>query len=133
MKKPLTAACLLALAGCLEVQPVPSSAVTVAPPSNPRGAALAYARQTFFDPYTVRDASISRPFVIPYGFSGTEQVWVVCIRANAKNRMGGYTGLQNTLIAFDGNSVDARRSGDDPGNACRSGVFEPFPELERLS
>ncbi len=133
MKKIIVAACLFGLAGCMEVQPVATSEVNVAPPSNPRAAALSYVRQTYFDPYSVRDASISQPFVLPYGLSGQSQAWVVCVRANAKNRLGGYAGLQETLIVFDGDTVNASRSMRDATSACRSAQYGPFPELEALS
>ena len=133
MKKTLAATCLVSLAGCMEVQPVATSEVNVAPPSNARAAALGYARQSFFDPYSVRDASISQPFVIPYGLAGQSQAWVVCVRANAKNRFGAYAGVQETLVVFDGDTVDATRSGRDVASACRSAQYGPFPELEALS
>lgn len=133
MKKILAATCLVSLAGCMEVQPVATSEVNVAPPSNARAAALGYARQSFFDPYSVRDASISQPFVIPYGLGGQSQAWVVCVRANAKNRMGAYAGMQESLIVFDGDAVDASRSGRDVASACRSAQYGPFPELEAVS
>lgn len=133
MKKILAATCLVSLAGCMEVQPVATSEVNVAPPSNARAAALGYARRSFFDPYSVRDASISQPFVIPYGLAGQSQAWVVCVRANAKNRLGAYAGLQETLIVFEGDTVDESRSMRDVTSACRSAQYGPFPELEALS
>lgn len=133
MKKILVTVCLVSLAGCMEVQPVATSEINVAPPSNARAAALGYARQSFFDPYSVRDASISQPFVIPYGLAGQSQAWVVCVRANAKNRLGAYAGLQETLVVFEGETVDTSRSGRDVASACRSAQYGPFPELEALS
>jgi hypothetical protein len=133
MKNVFATLCLLTLAGCMEVQPVATSAVNVAPPSNARAAALGYARQNFFDPFSVRDASISQPFVIPYGLGGQSQAWVVCVRANAKNRMGAYAGMQETLIVFSGDTVDVSRSGRDVASACRSAQYGPFAELEALS
>ena len=133
VKTAIAAICLFSLAGCMEVQSVATSEVNVAPPSNPRAAALGYARQSFFDPYSVRDASISQPFVIPYGLAGQSQAYVVCVRANAKNRLGAYAGLQETLIVFEGDAIDASRSGSDVASACRSAQYGPFPELEALS
>jgi len=133
MTKIVVAICLFGLAGCMEVQPVATSEVNVAPPNNPRAAALGYARQSFFDPYSVRDASISQPFVIPFGLSGQSQAWVVCVRANAKNRLGAYAGMQETLIVFEGDVIDASRSGSDVASACRSAQYGSFPELEALS
>lgn len=134
MKKALAAVCLVSLAGCMEVQPVATSEVNVAPPSNARAAALGYARQSFFDPYSVRDASISQPLQVRYGLMGQQMVWAVCISANARNRMGGYTGIQETVVAFAGDNVDTARSGSaGAGTACRGAVYSPFPELEALS
>lgn len=133
MKRIFASVCLISLAGCMDVQPVATGEVDIAPPSNPRPAALGYVRQSFFDPYSVRDASISQPFVLPYGLTGQSQSWVVCVRSNAKNRMGGYAGLQETLIVFNGDAVDVSRSMRDVTSACRNAQYSPFPELEALS
>jgi hypothetical protein len=122
------------LSGCVETGPATSVEPQTSPPANYRSLALSYARQSYVDPYSIRDASISQPLQVGYGLTGQQMVWVVCIRANARNRMGGYTGIQETVVAFSGNSVDASRSGGaGGGTACRGAVYEPFPELERLS
>ncbi|NCU19444.1 hypothetical protein EOM89_01615 [Candidatus Falkowbacteria bacterium] len=122
------------LAGCVETTGTQTAQPQTEPPTNYRSAVLDHARQTFFDPYTVRDASISQPLQVGYGLTGQQMVWVVCVRANARNRMGGYTGIQETVVAFRGNAVDPTRSGSaGGGTACRGAVYSAFPELERLS
>lgn len=114
--------------------PSTAAPATTSPPENYRQLALAYARQNFVDPFSVRDASISQPMQVGYGLTGSQMVWVTCIRANAKNRMGGYAGLQETVVAFSGDSLDVSRSGPaGSGTACREAIYSPFPELERLS
>lgn len=125
----------LSLAGCMEGGGPSTAAPTASsPPENYRQLALTYARQNFVDPFSVRDASISLPMQIGYGFTGSQMVWVTCIRANARNRMGGYAGLQETVVAFSENSLDLARSGPaGSGTACKAAVYSPFPELERLS
>ena len=136
-KTPLICAVVasLSLAGCMEgAGPSATAPATTSPPENYRQLALAYARQSFVDPFSVRDASISQPLQVGYGLTGSTMVWVTCIRANAKNRMGGYAGLQETVVAFSGDSLDLSRSGSAGGGlACREAVYSPFPELERLS
>jgi hypothetical protein len=74
-----------------------------------------------------------------------ETGWGVCVRANAKNRMGAYTGIRSTVFLIrDGRVVE---SGDDTPVAltekgvltvtpiyikehCENAAFEPFPEIE---
>jgi len=60
-----------------------------------------YVRDTFFDPYSIRDASISGVFnsVMQAGARS------VCIYVNAKNRMGAYTGRTYTSIRFNNSGV----------------------------
>src|SRR5690554_5255712 len=58
-------------------------------PADYREIVKAHVRATFFDPYSIRDAYISRPF--PGGTVINSNMesgmgWVVCLKANAKNR-----------------------------------------------
>jgi hypothetical protein len=127
--------CCLLLAGCLDAQTVPIAQINAAPPVGYREAAKGYITQAFVDPYSIRDAAISRPFPIRYGITGQDTVWFVCIRSNSKNRLGGYTGLTETPIAFIGNNVDPERSAYVRQhmavlNICRPAIYEPFPEVE---
>ena len=95
-------------------------------PQNYRQLAKDYVRTTFFDPYSMRDVQISTPH---NGRMFAQQGWVVCIAANAKNRMGGYTGLKKTaLLMRDGAVIDA----DEGAAACDSFDFAPWPEMENI-
>lgn len=87
---------------------------------------LANKNRLWKDPESIRDAGIGpveRPMIGGY--------WHVCVRANAKNSFGGYTGQQDMLIGlYDDGREPFVVSGNAPGvAACQKG-FEPFPELE---
>lgn len=108
-----------------------------------------YIRTSFVDPYSIRDAQITKPNKVGQltkkGTLTYETGWAVCVRANAKNRMGGYTGIKSTVFLIrDGRVVE---SGDDTPVAltekgvltitpwhirehCEGAEFEPFPEIE---
>lgn len=101
------------------------------PPSDYRQKVVARVRRTFFDPYTIRDASISQPLSASGVFDGVTFVphsgWMVCVRANAKNRMGAYIGLKETPVLF---KEDAVADLDLSPHHCAKAVYEPFPEIE---
>lgn len=130
----------VALAGCNTTgAPAPSEAGP--PPANYRAAAADYVKMSFNDPYSIRDATISEPLYRNGIFTGSNLVplrgWAVCIRANAKNRMGAYIGQSYTLLLFRGEQVDLSLSGPDTGpqviHHCKDAVMSPFPEIEAAS
>jgi hypothetical protein len=128
----------LFLAGCSTTSTPPADSNAGAPPTNYRAAAAAKAKQSFIDPYSVRDATISQPLYASAIFDGVtpfpRKGWIVCIRANAKNRLGGYTGQQYTLIAFKGDTADLVLSGPEYTGQleshCSPGTYSAFPEIE---
>lgn len=116
-------ACGLALSGC-------ASGERQEPlPANYRQLIADYARsQFYFDPYSLRDVSISTTIGTDVSLYGPVQT--VCVRANAKNRLGGYIGIKATQFSLrEGRVVGAFQ--DRYGIGCgRDTTFEPFPELE---
>lgn len=129
---------LIAIAGCSPTTMSPGpKAEAGPPPNNYRAASVAAAKETFFDPYSVRDASISQPLYASAVFDGVSMVarrgWIVCVKANAKNRMGGYTGIQETVMLFEGEAVATTLSGPDYAGQiidhCKTAIYSPFPEL----
>ena len=128
----------LVLSGCSTTS-TPMSSDAGPPPVNYKQAVADTVRSTFFDPYTIRDASISQPLYASAVFDGQTPIprsgWIVCLRANAKNKMGGYIGQQVTLMLFKGESVDLTISGPDyqgqVEDDCRTAVFAPFHEIEQ--
>jgi hypothetical protein len=113
-------------------------------PVNYRALIKAHKEDIFIDPDSVRDPSISGPklasgpYLSPAGFITP---WIVCIRANAKNRMGGYTGKKLTAALFYRGQFIETKGGpvhisqgvsiEDVGaHWCGDHKdFEPFPEL----
>lgn len=122
----------LMLAACNQTSgSVQQVAASEPPPASYREQVIARVKKSFFDPYSVRDASISQPFVQNAAFDGVTPIphsgWMVCIRANAKNRMGAYTGLTETGYMFKGGQIV---SADFKGHFCADAKYEPFPEIE---
>jgi hypothetical protein len=108
-------------------------------PANYRGLIAAHKSDIFKDPDSVRDASISAPkrgsgpYLSPNGFITP---WIACVRANAKNSFGGYTGKQLTAVIISRNAfVEAKGGpsqyyGDLGSMWCMDHQnYEPFPEL----
>jgi hypothetical protein len=109
--------------------PPAAQAATADLPANYRAVVAARVRETFFDPYSIRDASISAPIA---GQSFLGPVMTICVRANAKNRMGAYIGAKPTSFVFRGGQLTATDS-EYAGMTCASAVYEPFPEIEVAS
>jgi hypothetical protein len=58
-------------------------------------------------------------------------VGLVCASLNARNSIGGYTGIQTSIIYFkSGEAVNMLSNFDpDPNALCRYRQFESFPEI----
>lgn len=100
---------------------------TMAPiASNYKTQVLALQRASLFDPYSVRDAYISYPLAMTDG--NKKPFWLVCVKENAKNRFGAYTGEQAGGYSFDSNGITNTIT---YGSLCKANamVYEPFPEL----
>jgi len=114
------------LSGCATAT---NRTTSTAYPTDYRGMASAYLRSTLFDPYSVRDAQIAAPklkgsFVLTDPAEG----WTICVRMNAKNRMGAYTGQQETVLLIRGEKVVSSTEGPAP-YYCSDAQYEPFSEL----
>src|SRR5262245_41832513 len=99
MKRWTAGLACLAVAGCS----TPSIDAIGPAPVNYKAAVKDRAFRSFFDPQSIRDASISKPFhgrtVANYNWE-SGMGWVVCLKANTKTRFGAYTGLQETVYIF---------------------------------
>jgi len=91
----------------------------------------AYIRQNFYDPYSIRDAAIAPPVLMPgWMIPDVGKAWTVCIMANAKNRMGAYTGRHPTVFRFkSGEIIDSSREGG-ADYYCEKQPYEPFAEID---
>ncbi|MFT6535434.1 MAG: hypothetical protein ACJAQU_000326 [Loktanella salsilacus] len=84
------------------------------------------ARDLLLDPYSIRDAEISGVATFADGSQG------VCVKANARNAMGGYSGRQSMAINIR-NGVLVGHTDDSPLCARPDVTYQPFPELEALA
>lgn len=108
---------ILLLAGCNTT----SESETV-PPPDAKAAVLAHKNRLWKDADSIKGAAITAPYR-HLGF-----MWHVCVRANAKNAFGGYTGEKENLIGLydDGRPPEALYT-DPP--ICETKAHTQFPEL----
>ena len=86
--------------------PTPENAGAI--PTNYRELARQHLRSNLLDPYSARDVQIAPPKIGQVYVEGTlthATGWVVCYRANAKNRMGAYTGVKDAVLLIRENRV----------------------------
>ncbi|MEH2508660.1 hypothetical protein V1291_000014 [Nitrobacteraceae bacterium AZCC 1564] len=108
------------LGGCQTEQ---ASSPAIDPP-DARAAILASKGMLWKDPDSIKNASITAPRR-HMGF-----MWHVCVRANAKNSFGGYTGEKDMLIGlYDDPAKPPSALMADATGYCDF-PHEPFPELD---
>lgn len=113
----------VALTGCMTIDQVTLSAKPASPQL--RAQIVDAARDVLFDPYSVRDAEISYLADLP---GDTD---AVCVKLNAKNRLGGYTGRQvHAVYVRSGRPIN---TGSNP-HLCNNPNLKwtKFPEIEAL-
>ncbi len=128
MKKIAAVICVgLSLSACVTQEQVKKVMDSQRPVTASEKAAIVNkARDYFFDPYSIRDAEISN--VVTLGDTGLE---AVCVKANAKNRLGAYAGRSATSVRLkDGKPVSALENA--PACASPDLRYQRFPELENL-
>lgn len=106
--------------------PIPDSEANIEP-KNYRLEILKALRSAIKDPTSVRDASISMPAL---KWMGVGERYVVCVRFNAKNSFGGYTGLKETMAIFLRGTLFSLDYPDM--GQCRDVSYSRFPELEKM-
>lgn len=93
------------------------------PPPDAKAAVLANKGLLWKDPESIKTASIAAPRR-HMGF-----MWHVCVRANAKNAFGGYTGEKDMLVGMYDDGQPPKVIMADAVGYCDY-PHEPFPELE---
>ena len=94
-----------------------------------------YLRRSLFDPYSVRDAEIAEPKVMTsFYLLDPAPGWTICVRLNAKNRMGAYTGITEDVLLVRGDRVtissnELTKAPTPSIGVCRDAKWAPFPEL----
>lgn len=92
--------CALTLTACASLNK-PEDAGPL--PTNYRQIIQENLKKYLVDPYSMRDVEISKP--IPW-YAVAKHGWLVCMRANTKNRAGGYTGLTDYSFHIVGGKVE---------------------------
>jgi hypothetical protein len=97
------------------------------PPTNTRAGILALLEKQLVDPIGVRDAYITEPRLQAIG---TESRFVVCVRYNAKDGYGQYTGNLDFIAIYFAGKINQYIPAS--ADQCRSAAYQRFPELEAL-
>lgn len=122
MNKLITTAICLVLLGCASSGSAPS-----APPSIPtvKEWILQSKSRIFIDPDSARDGMIGQPYVSFTGLVG------VCIGANSRNRLGGFTGYRYSVLKFSqsGQFALAQEPNIYDASSCQEAAMTPFPEI----
>jgi len=122
LKKLLVVGCLL-LSGCAGFNPEAAGPF----PENWKEIVKSHIERTYFDPYSLRSVSVSTPHE---GVWGPWSGYRVCLECNAKNRMGGYIGLNRQQIIIAQGSVIAATDGHLICNTPPYNNYTPWPEME---
>jgi hypothetical protein len=129
MKKLITAAAILSiLTGCASQERVDQAMQAQKPPTdNIKRSIINHAKESYYDPYSLRDVEISYSLQVPEDVS----YQVVCVKANAKNRMGAYTGRKAVSFRLKNEAVISTWD-EAPGCLDSRLKYIPFKELEKL-
>jgi hypothetical protein len=119
-------------------------------PENYRSDMLGFLHTYINDPTQIRDAAIADPVMRLVGGApdrgnnpldkisrsfdrgpGSQERYIVCVRFNAKNSDGRYTGLKTGMAVFTGGRFE--RFYEQRQGPCDQADYKPFPELEALS
>jgi hypothetical protein len=109
-------------------QTVPEAELFGPYPDNYKEIVKEYALESFYDPYSLKDVSVAEPYEGRYLF---DRGWIVCMRVNAKNRMGGYVGVEPVMIMINRGTVNEAQT-DFEGCYNPELDYEPWPEMENL-
>lgn len=117
------------LAGCQTVTPEAKAEISQGVPSDYREQTALYFRRFLKDPYSVRDAEISEPTSAFAGLLYGGNVPAVCVRFNAKNSFGAYTGIRTFAVGFKDGKVTGQVQVEVWFDTCRKERYEPFHEM----
>lgn len=96
-------------------------------PADYRREILDTMQNSLIDPHLVREAAITDPQLRPVG---TEQRYVVCVRANTRDAGGRYLGPKDRIAYFYGGHLN--QLVDAAPEQCGKAAYKPYPELEKM-
>lgn len=115
------------LAACQSAPQTPETTADI--PADHRAKTVAMFHRQLKDPYSVRDAEISQPFMVFTSVIEGGNHPGYCVRFNSKNSFGAYGGSTTYPVWFSG-AAQPGYFADDPLNRCAKATgWEPFPEL----
>lgn len=117
---------LLAIGGCASGGRVSEADNPL--PVNYRADLLAFLRTYLNDPTHVREAALSAPALRAVG---GEMRYVACVRYNARDTLGKYSGTKDRMAVYYRGRFDTLVEG--AAGPCKDAAYAPFPELERLT
>jgi hypothetical protein len=97
-------------------------------PGNYKSDLLAFLRTYLNDPTNVREAAVTEPVLRTLG---AETRYMSCLRYNARDTVGKYSGARDRLAVYYHGRFD--RLVENAREQCRDATYAPFPELERLT
>ena len=109
-----------------------------ATPADYKADIIAVAQSYLNNPRRIRDASISEPFLKNVGRG---ERYIVCVRFNAMNSDGKYTGIKSRIAVFRRGKLDQFAEAtperlpeqkEEAPDMCKDVAMQPFPELEKL-
>ena len=128
---------MLALGGCTtDLGPTPSDLKAQwegqnVYPQNFKADLLAFLRTYLNDPTGVRSASVAQPTLKD---RGPGQRYIVCLRYNARDNTGAYTGMKTGAAVYVSAKLDDFvDQSKQVKELCKDAVYAPFPELEKLT
>lgn len=94
-----------------------------------RALAIEHIKTTFFDPFSIRSAEIApASHEVPDFYKDR----AVCLRVNAKNRMGAYAGRQMSVFFVRAGRLYVPGIAAHPPDHCSGARWQPFPEAEAM-
>lgn len=117
---------LAALAGCTTASPEERAKLSASIPANFRAQIVERAHGGLNDPFSVKEAEITKPTAV-YGGAG-QRFPGVCVRFFAKNQLGAYVGRTTFATTFRNGKIYQMYTPDISAADC-AGPWQPFPEL----
>lgn len=124
----------LGLAGCaggnapdLDLSSISTSGGVQPFPANYRTELPSFLRTYLNDPRGIREAALAEP--AQRSVQG-RQLYVACLRYNARGQGGAYTGARERAVVFVGGRLD--RLIEDGGPFCSGATYQPYPDIEKL-
>lgn len=122
------------LAGCaasstpdLDLSSISTSGGVQPFPANYRAELPSFLRTYLNDPRGIREAALAEP--VQRSVQG-RQLYVACVRYNARGPGGAYSGARERAVVFVGGRLD--RLIEDGSAFCSGATYQPYPDIEKL-